>query len=301
MEHISQAMGKLNMELKAAENKEQVPLVQELSSNGVLCHEKKVLEEIASGVRISIAPVSDMEAALRWCMLKVGIRANNLPGQEESLILFHHIVSYYGGHTIGEMKLAFDMAIAGQLELEDKEVNPYESFDCRYVSRIMNAYRIWSKQVYQQHIQETEKFLELPSPGNTDWREQVQKALEDFLLDKYNPRLWPAEMYDQVATDCFINGLAYHSFMSAARTKICSELQKELTGMKSQTEEDINNLPTGKYRDYQQAERKLIEYRSGDRDIEVILLAKQMALRHYFKYLKSVEVSKIYEPVKALP
>lgn len=223
------------------------------------------------------------------------MRANNLPGPEEGAILYHHIVTYYGGHSVGELKLAFDMAISGQLDLDDKEVNPYESFDCRYVSKILNSYRVWARQVVKQH---TEKELpQLPATGTrTDWRQEVQTALESFLSGNLNFRLCPAEMYDQVSADCFINGLAYKSFMDKARNKFCGEINRELAGMRPQDAAAMDSMDTGKYRDYQSLEKKLIQYRNGERDIEVILLAKQMALRHYFQYLKSVEVNKIYQP-----
>jgi len=90
-------------------------------------------------------------------MLKVGLRANNWPAEEETAILVFHIIENYGGHTHEEIKLAFDMAITGKLyeERNGKEqvldANCYENFSCLYVSRIMNAYRGWAVDVNKQH------------------------------------------------------------------------------------------------------------------------------------------------------
>lgn len=80
-------------------------------------------------------------------MVKVGLRSQNWPEGEEKAVLIEHIVSNFGGHRIEEIKLAFEMAIAGKF---DVEVNCYENFSCYYFSTIMNAYRKWSAQAYRQ-------------------------------------------------------------------------------------------------------------------------------------------------------
>lgn len=73
-------------------------------------------------------------------MVKIGLRANNWPTDEEKLLLQQHIVRFYGNHTLDEIRLAFDMAITGRL---DVQANCYENFSCLYFSTIMNAYRQW--------------------------------------------------------------------------------------------------------------------------------------------------------------
>ena len=80
-------------------------------------------------------------------MMKIGLRAQNWPSDAEKGVLIEHIWKEYGGHSIEEIKLAFDMAIAGKL---DVEVNCYENFSCLYFSNIMSAYRAWSKEEYKQ-------------------------------------------------------------------------------------------------------------------------------------------------------
>jgi hypothetical protein len=94
--------------------------------------------------------LEQISQVLRLVMLKLGIRANNLPGQEETAVLFAHIIESYGGHRIEEIKLAFQMAIAGKLDIEANEVNAYENFSCLYFSKIMNAYRLWSGEAVKQ-------------------------------------------------------------------------------------------------------------------------------------------------------
>jgi hypothetical protein len=118
--------------------------------------------------------------ALRWVMMKVGLRQQNWPTTEETAVLIQHLESNYGGHTVDEIKLAFDMAIAGKL---DVEVNCYENFSCLYFSNIMAAYREWAKEEYKQI--EAKQPIALPeikedmsAEAMTDWFNATAKKIK---------------------------------------------------------------------------------------------------------------------------
>ena len=107
--------------------------------------------------RIKDCPVSDLEAILRLIMLKIGVRAANLPNKEEKGLILAHVIGDYGNHTIQEINLAFDMAIMGKLyEWNSKfqqipvDANCYENFSCIYISKIMNAYRRWAHETHTE-------------------------------------------------------------------------------------------------------------------------------------------------------
>lgn len=105
-----------------------------------------------------IAAISDLEPlreVLRYCMVLVGVRSQNLPDGAEKAVLLNHIVQNYGGHTPEEIKLAFEMAVSGKLGLPSDEVKCYENFSCLYFSTIMNAYRNWAKDQYQYYEKES--------------------------------------------------------------------------------------------------------------------------------------------------
>jgi len=92
-----------------------------------------------------IQNLDDMEPlrqALRYVMLLLGIRAKNLPVKEEKAVLLNYIITRYAGHTPDEIKLAFELALSGQLDIDD--ANCYENFSPAYFSKIMNAYRAWA-------------------------------------------------------------------------------------------------------------------------------------------------------------
>lgn len=115
----------------------------------------------------------DVVKSLRWIMMKVGLREQNWPTPEESALLIQHIETNYGGHTVDEIKLAFDMAISGKL---DVDATCYENFSCLYFSKIMNAYREWAKEEYKQI--EAKQPIALP-----EIKEDMSK---DAMLDWFN-------------------------------------------------------------------------------------------------------------------
>lgn len=102
-----------------------------------------------------------LRQALRYAMIIVGLRADNFPQEEEKRVLLQFIAQNYGGHTPSEIKLAFDMAVTGKLNLDKKEVICYENFSVLYFSQVMNAYREWSRQAYA-HIRAKEELPALP-------------------------------------------------------------------------------------------------------------------------------------------
>lgn len=115
-------------------------------------------------------------------MLKVGMRANNLPSKEEKAVLIAHIYQSYPGNTIDEIRLAFDMALRGELDLKTDDVKCYENFSCAYFSQVMNAYLIWSEQEYK-HLKND------PPPPI--------KIMTDEELDNLH-RMWTEEFYQQI-------------------------------------------------------------------------------------------------------
>lgn len=100
---------------------------------------------------ISKCSVDEIKQVLRLVMIKVGLRSQNWPEEQEKAVLIEHIVSNYGGHTVAEIKLAFELGIAGKLQFgENESIVAFENFSCLYFSSVMNAYRRWSAQVYRQ-------------------------------------------------------------------------------------------------------------------------------------------------------
>lgn len=151
--------------------------------------EPKSGDEISFGIalandKIINAPIERLKQVLRLVMVKIGLRAVNWPADEEKAILIEYIVEHYGGHTPEEILLAFDMAIAGKLEVE---VNCYENFSCLYFSNIMNAYRLWAK---DQHKQIKPIMIEEPKLSditNLEWYNQTKIQVKNGLSVEFVP------------------------------------------------------------------------------------------------------------------
>lgn len=132
------------------------------------------LEKALGSVLIRNATQEQIKEVLRLVMIKIGLRAQNWPTDEEKLVLIEHIITGFGGHTTREIKLAFDMAIAGKLEVE---VNSFENFSCLYFSNVMNAYRLWAK----------EEFKELPIQKELP---PIEEPMDDTEFIEMNYRIW---------------------------------------------------------------------------------------------------------------
>lgn len=127
-----------------------------------------------------LTSIEELEKVLRYCMVLVGLRASNLPGKEEKAILINHIQKYYSGHSIAEIKLAFDMAVNGELNIQHSEVVCYENFSILYFCNIMNVYREWAVQQWNfLKSKEEEQFQTIL----TD--EQLEDIIRKDIEDKY--------------------------------------------------------------------------------------------------------------------
>lgn len=91
-----------------------------------------------------------LKKMLALIMIRVGLKGDNLPSDSETAALLDFMLKHYSGHGCDEIVLAFDMALARRLDLEEKEIPCYQNFSCEYFARIMNAYRRWAVQEFKQ-------------------------------------------------------------------------------------------------------------------------------------------------------
>lgn len=160
--------------------------------------------------------VEQIKEALRYAMVKIGLRAQNWPSDEEKSVLISHVLKGYGGHTIAEIKLAFDMAIEGKLNVE---VNCYENFSCLYFSNIMSAYREWAKEEYKQipeEVKEIEFKEDLSDQAMIEWFKDKVRYFE--LYPDTHLAFCPTQIYDWLDKKGKINksGKEKHEYLSKA-------------------------------------------------------------------------------------
>ena len=254
--------------------------------------------------KIKDCSLEDLKQPLRLAMLKVGIREQNIPQGEEKNLLISHILTNFGGNHIDEIVMAFEMAIAGKLDIDEKEVNAYENFSCLYISRIMNSYRRWAIQEFRQHEKVLAPGMKLlpKSEQPKTWGMFIENEYRHFLsFGEEKMKLWPAEFYDQLVADGFISKDFFRSLMPGVREKMISELRQERYKHQSGTLNGLNKSRKEFAQSIMQTnlshvDDKISDYITGKKDPEIELAAKQHSVLKLFIQAKDKFKEHIYKP-----
>jgi hypothetical protein len=115
-----------------------------------------------SGQMLKYSTEDELKQVLRYAMLLVGLRANNMPTDEEKFVLINFIQTNFQNVTIPEIKLAFDFAVAGKLKVDAK---CYENFSCEYFGRIIASYIEFSRQETIVYSNKFEEAKPTPKPS----------------------------------------------------------------------------------------------------------------------------------------
>lgn len=182
-----------------------------------------------TGNKIAAAPEEDIKQALRYAMLLVGIRAQNMPQEDERAVLLSFVRRTYPGHTPAEIRLAFEKAVAGELNLSPDEVKAYENFSCEYVGRIMRAYRVWAGNQYAHQPPPVEEAPRLEAP-KLSGAEFVDFFYQSYLNRSIEMELLPEMAYDR-AKETF--GIDFPeetliSFVLRAREAVLHDIREEV-------------------------------------------------------------------------
>lgn len=159
-----------------------------------LQRQEQTLQKIGSPF-IRAATQEELKQALRYVMMKIGLRQQNFPTPEETVLILNHLQENYGYFRVEDVRAAFNMALSG---VTDCETRCYENFSCAYISEIMNAYREFIKNTHQQSIQPHQ----LPELPKTE--QNLRKILAD-LQGSNNPiDLYPEFAYDWLETHGYL-------------------------------------------------------------------------------------------------
>lgn len=231
-----------------------------------------------------------VKQVLRYIMIKVGLRAPNWPVEEEKAVLLDHIRKHYGTHGLEEIRLAFDMAVTGKLDLADNQVVCYENFTCTYFSTIMSAYRRWAGEAYDHVVKDA--LINQPM-NNIDTRGLINEAYLNFLSNgQVNYKFFPISFHEQLVADGNIHPEYYASLKQEVKKEICTDLQKDLSAMimegKEENEGKIAIL-----------NKQLNEFRAGNRESAIVCRAKQLSVWILFKEARRMKMAALYERVDA--
>lgn len=81
--------------------------------------------------------IGEIEKTLLWAFALTGLKKENYPDPIQLDVLIDFIATNYPTHSTGEIRHAFNLAVAGKLEID---ANHYQSFSAAYVARILSGY-----------------------------------------------------------------------------------------------------------------------------------------------------------------
>jgi hypothetical protein len=135
------------------------------------------LMQASKGQTLRVSDENELKQVLRYSMLLVGLRANNMPNDEEKFVLINFIKTNFANVTIAQIKLAFDMAVAGKLQVDAK---CYENFSCEFFGRIMASYLIFSAEETRIIAQRKVEDEPLSKPSDEELKAQAIEALNMY-------------------------------------------------------------------------------------------------------------------------
>jgi hypothetical protein len=260
--------------------------LQQIVSRPLKSGEEQLFELALTSDKIVQAPVESLKQALRYVMLKIGMRAQNLPMDEEQAILLEHLIKYYGNHTPDEIKLAFDLAITGQLSLKQKDVTSYENFSCLYVSSILNAYRIWAAERYTPPplIQIEEQKVLTEEDYLNDQRESVELAYQRLLKDlDMNDELFPEYFYNILVRDGQIPEDSYEKKQAEAKQKLAHDAQVDRMHMESKENKEDGRMYNTKHIGVELDKlRKSLSMGKFGNHHPIVTVSKQLIVKEFF-------------------
>lgn len=147
-------------------------------------------EKVLSGKLIHESSEDELKTKLKVIYTMVGLRPQHFPEDEEKAFLHTYIYQKYANKTLNELVLAFDLAIQGQLNIEDVKV--YDQFSCEYLAKIMNGYREWLKIVHHN------KFTHKSPDAIEEKKELTDVEWDEWIEDikTYNVDLIPISCYE---------------------------------------------------------------------------------------------------------
>lgn len=267
-----------------------VGLAATVQSGPLSGDEKKFVEALSSPL-IKNCSDEQIKQVLRYVMIKVGLRANNFPDDIEKAVLLGHLRQHYGLHHLEELRIAFDMAVVGSLDIETDKVICYENFSCTYVSLIMKAYRAWSSEAYESLIKDQPINQSNLLMAPTDWRGYIQTLYENTPPDdKLRYKMFAPQMYDQVVNDGFLHPEIYRDYMRYAKKELCAELQQQLTPLIAASyPEDQTKIDS--------LQQLLNDYRASKREQAIITRAKQICVWVLFQEARRRKMPAMYQRV----
>lgn len=114
-----------------------------------------IRHEITNEVKIrNLDDVEPIKQALRYCFVLIGLRPEQIPDEVQKAVLLDFIKSNLANFTPGEIKIAFELAVKGEFEVD---LNHFGQFSPVYLTTVFNKYIEHRKKVAAEVAREEEK------------------------------------------------------------------------------------------------------------------------------------------------
>lgn len=123
-------------------------------------------------------PNDKIKIALKYIFGLTGLKAENLPNDEQKLILIEFIRSEFKNWTCDEFVNAFRLLVAGHLDFDG---NHYQNFNAMYFSNVMAAYKAKKIDILKM-IQQPEPIKQIDPAERRQYRIEF---IQDGILKPY--------------------------------------------------------------------------------------------------------------------
>lgn len=112
---------------------------------------------MTSQIKIGDAKNSDLTSAIKYIIALLGVAKEKMPSSTEMLLILTYMRMHMKNVLVDEIRIAFDLAVAGKLKHTTKKGNPPLDLDLygntlsmKYVADVLNAYLEYKKPIIKQ-------------------------------------------------------------------------------------------------------------------------------------------------------
>lgn len=233
-----------------------------------LAHCKGSISNLLKRADFELEPFLDRLGAVVYQAIgDLGVSSALDTGAEKRLT--YYVVNYYRDFSIEEIRLAFELAITGELPVN---IEHYQSFDIKYICAILTAYRKKRTESFRKYVNVDEFKVKQPTPA------EIRRNYIQNIIDRYTDFAQTGKLsfmrYDN----------AYNFLMDEGIMKV--DEQQWLTFLEKARDELVRELknPANIYqkKQYDALLRKLDKEIYDTHLFHIRKIAKQIAIRTFF-------------------
>ncbi len=219
--------------------------------------------------------------ALLEIMTDLGIKT--FPDEYSQNRIVYFLQTYYREMSIGELKLAFELAFMDMLSVD---IEHYNSFDIKYLTRILNAYRSYRNEKRKAIDRKLEKDKPEPTP------EEIARRHENFInriveaYEKYKND----NVFEVRITWLVYDFLLENNLIEISENQWNGYIEEAEKIHKRRLITDKNRLSrTSRMQKIKNFD--ILRFQYPDELSKIRNIAKELALKAYFKMLKEKELN----------